>query len=434
MSSGICKQVSQTILHFAFGNITADYHVDVSGLQSAYNDFKALTGVKRIICFGGWTFSTDWDTYPIFREGVTPEQRYAFAQNVVNFVVSEGLDGVDFDWEYPGAPDLPNILPASEQNGQDYLSFLRDVRQLLPSHLSMGVAAPASFWYLKGSPLGEMAEVVDYIIYMTYDLHGQWDYGNQWTSLGCPNGDCLRSHVNRTETELALVMATKAGAPAHKIIVGMPMYGRSFKMAQPGCWGPDCLFVGPESGATAGRCTGERGYISNFEIREIIATNPNIMVHTDEHGDILVYNGDQWVSWLSNSSYEARESWVKGLNFGGISDWAIDLNADCSTGPGTNTTSLASTMSMTSTGTRNPTASYASTETRNPTESFVTATSVIDTASISTMITTTRETSFPMGRMCAVSMPAIFSVRCPEDRSPVGAEDFLVSDEGSVQG
>ncbi|KAK4236578.1 hypothetical protein C8A03DRAFT_16799, partial [Achaetomium macrosporum] len=314
--------------HFAFGNITTDYHVDVSGLQSAYNDFKALTGVKRIMSFGGWTFSTEWDTYPIFREGVTPEQRYAFAQNVVNFIVSEGLDGVDFDWEYPGAPDIPDIPPASKQNGENYLDFLRNVRQLLPSQLTIGIAAPASFWYLKGFPLAEMAKVVDYIVYMTYDLHGQWDYDNQWTSPGCPKGDCLRSHVNKTETELALVMATKAGAPAHKIIVGMPMYGRSFKMTQPGCWGPDCHFVGPKSGAAKGRCTGTSGYISNFEIREIIATNPNMEVHTDDNGDILVYNGDQWVSWLSKSSYEARENWIKGLNFGGTSDWAIDLDVD----------------------------------------------------------------------------------------------------------
>lgn len=40
---------------------------------------------------------------------------------------------------------------------------------------------------------------------MTYDLHGQWDAGNQWASPGCPTGNCLRSHVNRTETMGALV-------------------------------------------------------------------------------------------------------------------------------------------------------------------------------------------------------------------------------------
>ena len=70
--------------HFAFADITPDFTVSVSRLQSAYNDFKKLTGVKRILSFGGWTFSTDYDTAPIFREGVTAAQRDAFAQNVVD--------------------------------------------------------------------------------------------------------------------------------------------------------------------------------------------------------------------------------------------------------------------------------------------------------------------------------------------------------------
>lgn len=43
----------------------------------------------------------------------------------------------------------------------------------------MSIAAPASYWYLKGFPIKEISDVVDYIIYMTYDLHGQWDYGNK---------------------------------------------------------------------------------------------------------------------------------------------------------------------------------------------------------------------------------------------------------------
>lgn len=63
-----------------------------------------------------------------------------------------------------------------------------------------------------------MAKALDYIIYMTYDLHGQWDYDNEWTSPGCPTGNCLRSHVNETETKDALSMITKAGADSGKVV------------------------------------------------------------------------------------------------------------------------------------------------------------------------------------------------------------------------
>jgi GH18 family chitinase len=43
---------------------------------------------------------------------------------------------------------------------------------LLPGK-SVSIAAPASYWYLKNFPIAQMSKVLDYIVYMTYDLHGQ---------------------------------------------------------------------------------------------------------------------------------------------------------------------------------------------------------------------------------------------------------------------
>ena len=285
--------------------------------------------------FGGWSFSTEQDTYPIFRQGVTGAQRQAFAANVANFVKAHGLDGVDFDWEYPGAPDIPDIPPGDPDDGYNYLAFLQWVRVALGSSYQIAIAAPASYWYLRGFPIKAMSNVVDYIVYMTYDLHGQWDYDNEWSSPGCPGGNCLRSHINKTETTLALAMITHAGVPASKVIVGMALYGRSFKMTAPGCYGPDCTFTGPLSGATKGRCTDTAGYLSNYEIRDIISYGSGFKTHySDDEGDILVYNNVQWVSYMKRETYANRLAWIRGLNFGGTSDWAADLDADYPSGAG----------------------------------------------------------------------------------------------------
>jgi hypothetical protein len=43
---------------------------------------------------------------------------------------------------------------------------------LLPGK-TVSIAAPSSYWYLKNYPIAEIAGVIDYIIFMTYDLHGQ---------------------------------------------------------------------------------------------------------------------------------------------------------------------------------------------------------------------------------------------------------------------
>jgi chitinase len=115
----------------------------------------------------------------------------------------------------------------------------------------------------------------------------------------------------------------------------MPLYGRAFKMTTPGCTGPMCTYVGKESAAAPGRCTNTRGYISNFEIREIIANKVNVQqLKTAEGDELVIYDGTEYVGWMSKQKYQERTDWIKGLNFAGTSDWAIDLDGDYDVGGG----------------------------------------------------------------------------------------------------
>jgi GH18 family chitinase len=60
-----------------------------------------------------------------------------------------------------------------ESDAPNYLATLKSLRKELPAKFSLSIAAPASYGYLKAFPIGDMAEVVDYIVYMPYDLHGR---------------------------------------------------------------------------------------------------------------------------------------------------------------------------------------------------------------------------------------------------------------------
>lgn len=318
-----------THVHFAFAQISSSYGINVSGIEDQFQRFTALKEVKRVLSFGGWSFSTSQDSFPIFRQGVTEANRKKFARNVVDFLDEHDLDGVDFDWEYPSAPDIPGIPAGSKSDGPNYLQFLKEVKGSLPKGRTLSIATPASFWYLKGFPISEMSKVVDYIIYMTYDLHGQWDYNHHWAVPDCPNVDtgCLRSHVNLTETRLSLSMVTKAGVPSHKVVVGVSSYGRSFQMAKAGCTGSDCAFTGPESGAKKGRCTDTAGYISNAEINEILKSDKTAKKTYDQGSDsnIVVFDTDQWIAYMDDDTKSSRTNYYKNLKMGGTSDWAVDL-------------------------------------------------------------------------------------------------------------
>lgn len=182
---GLCREclfqdVSQiatsqfTHVHFAFGLLTDAFDVKFGDPFSAYQfkEFKRLKNVKKILSFGGWAFSTDPSTYHIFRNAVTPANRIKCATNIANFIKQHNLDGVDIDWEYPGAPDIPGIPPGNKEDGTNYLGFLILLKRLLPGK-TVSIAAPASYQYLKQYPIYAIGQVVDYIVYMTYDLHGK---------------------------------------------------------------------------------------------------------------------------------------------------------------------------------------------------------------------------------------------------------------------
>jgi hypothetical protein len=132
-------------------------------------------------------------------------------------------------------------------------------------------------------------------------------------------------------------MLTKAGVEARKIIVGVSSYGRSFRMADENCSGPFCTFVGAKNDSRAypGRCTTTRGYISNAELNEIIQNHGNLSImksYVDDASgsNILMYRDAgavDWVAYMDGKVKTDRTDCVKSLNFGGTSDWAIDLTA-----------------------------------------------------------------------------------------------------------
>ncbi|KAK3317910.1 killer toxin alpha/beta [Apodospora peruviana] len=334
---------SYTIIHWAFAEVnTADWSVKIRDDFNQWDKFKKISA-KKVISFGGWGFSTEPETYDILRQAMSPQNRAKFSASIASFLTKENLDGVDFDWEYPGAIDIPGTPPGQPTDGANYLKFLSVMKSALPAGKTMSIAAPASYWYLKSFPIRQMAEYLDYIVYMTYDLHGQWDAGNEYSIEGCPAGNCLRSHVNLTETNTALSMITKAGVKTNKIMVGESSYGRSFKMAQADCPGPKCTFLGDRlnSPAKKGRCTDTAGYISNAEIYEIISSketdfdNPDVDIGIpvksfhdfDSNSDILIYDNTEWVAYMTETTKSTRRDTWKGLNFAGTIDWAVDLQS-----------------------------------------------------------------------------------------------------------
>ena len=105
----------------------------------------------------------------------TPQNRQTFASNILATYRQYGLDGIDIDWEYPGQPGANgNVVSGSDT--ANYLSFLRVLRQTLPSTAKITAAAMTVPWAdPQGNPMKDMSgfgQVLDWILIMNYDTWG----------------------------------------------------------------------------------------------------------------------------------------------------------------------------------------------------------------------------------------------------------------------
>lgn len=203
MSVGEIPVHMLTHLIIAFGYVNHDWQVtNMDGLSSdVYKNVGNLKSrnpdLKIMIALGGWTFSDPGTWQSIFPTMVSSEaSRATFITNLLGFLSEYGYDGVDFDWEYPGADDRGG----SDVDGENYTALLRELRAAIDASgrdYIVTFTAPTSYWYLRHFDVKNMVGYVNWINLMAYDLHGVWDSDN-------PIGNQVLAHTNLTEIDLAL--------------------------------------------------------------------------------------------------------------------------------------------------------------------------------------------------------------------------------------
>ncbi len=155
---------------------------------AALREMSAVYGTRVFIAVGGWERSQNFAAV-----ATDPELRARAAQAITTYCLENGLDGVDFDWEFPEN--------AAESAG--YVALLAEVRQAFaPHHLRVSVALAG--WQDLGD---ELYTAVDRIHVMAYDHDGRHSTFEQAA------GD-IQAFLER-------------GAPPEKLLLGVPFYGRS---------------------------------------------------------------------------------------------------------------------------------------------------------------------------------------------------------------
>lgn len=111
----------------------------------------------------------------------------------------------------------------------------------------------------------------------------------------------------------------KLGAPAKKLVMGMPLYGQSFTLADAKNNGLNAKAPGP---GQAGEFTRAAGFLAYYEICDRIF-NKGWTVVRDPKGRLgpYAYKGNQWVSFDDQAMLRKKTQFIKELGIGGGMVW-----------------------------------------------------------------------------------------------------------------
>lgn len=199
-----------THVNYAFGHVTetADgmYVQRPEMLRKVMRMKEANPKLKIVLSVGGWTSGH-------FSEmAASAKRRKAFAASCRKAVDEYGLDGIDIDWEYPTSSEAG--ISSSPDDTRNFTLLMRDLRRVLGKGKILSIATIADGKYID---FPACMKYLDFVNIMAYDVANPPQHH---TTL-------FRSPLSgRITVEEAIDAHLRAGVPAGKLLLGMPLYGR----------------------------------------------------------------------------------------------------------------------------------------------------------------------------------------------------------------
>jgi chitinase len=308
---------------YAFADVTAagdcvsesakDDAVNFPQLRELKTKFPHL---KVLISVGGASHSTNFSA--VCRDNAT---RAHVVSSCVQFMIQNGFDGIDIDWEFPGAADSAN-----------FTALLRELRSRLDDQGTadgrayvLTIAAPAGLTNISHLQLAQIHPSLDWINLMTYDFTVA---SSKKTNFDAP----LFATKGALNVNAAVNSYLGAGVPTAKIVMGVRFVGTGWQGVGPINNGLYQAAAGPAPGSWDPPGTAPSGSFGFQDIKDNYLPN-----YTRS------WNGEAQVPWLYDAdtgimiSYEdpqsltAKASYVRSNQLSGVMIWELAADDDRAT-------------------------------------------------------------------------------------------------------
>mgnify|MGYP000766483012 CR=1 FL=1 len=307
-----------THLHYAFAKIDPTQNrIALADPAQDRKNFAALRQLKQknpqlktLISIGGWDYSTYFSDI-----ASTAARRDSFARSIVDFLLEHGFDGVDLDWEYPVSGGLSGNTNRP-QDKQNFTLLLRAIRERLDEQgrrdgrrYYLTIAGAANSGYLSRIEPQRVAELVDYIFVMTYDMHGPWDsYADLNAPLYTPQENAPQYKASVSDGIRAYL---QKGVSADKLVLGMPFYGYVYEGVSAQNNG---LYSRFSSAKSVSYDTLRSAYLNNRVYTRLYHSTARVP---------YLYGNNTFISYEDADSIAAKVSLAKSMKLAGIGIWEL---------------------------------------------------------------------------------------------------------------
>ena len=291
-------------------------------LRGNFNQLRKLKAeypnIKVMISLGGWTWSSG------FSDAALPQNRVGFVKSCVDLFITdprwEGVfDGIDVDWEYPGACGATcNFRPEDTQNFTALLAEFRKQLDEVRPGLLLTIAAPAGPDKIDKIEVDKIHKSLDFINLMTYDFHGAWENTTNFQSslyeaAGDPSPD-------KFSVDGATQLWLQGGTPANKLVIGVPFYSRGWQgvpSTNNGLWQSS-------SGAAPGT------YEAGIEDYKVMKSRGFTRYFNEETQAAWIYGNGQFWTYDDPAIMKIKMDYIKSKGLGGVMFW--ELSGDTANG------------------------------------------------------------------------------------------------------